>query len=291
MASGVLVYSGLVTKTKAMHGKLLTPQELAALTEYESVEEFISFLREHSGYAPVFAGRDEVEHRGQVEAVIGEALYRDYGRLYRFAGAGQRKVLEMAFLRYELADAEKPGEGYTDEISADGDMKLDVDYYRMLWKYREKIKDRRTRDICAQIWGTEIDWQNIMWMYRAKRFYGSTAAEIERELIPVSYKLRKGELQSLLLAEHLEEFIDLVGKTAYFTEKDAVVKLGDEITYRAVLNRTYRRVCRKYPMSIAPVLQYFYDKEHEIDMLTTILEGVRYQIPAKEIQELVLVTA
>lgn len=44
-------------------------------------------------------------------------------------------------------------------------------------------------------------------------------------------------------------------------------------------------------MSIAPVLQYFYDKEHEIDMLTTILEGVRYQIPAKEIQELVLVTA
>ena len=57
MASGVLAYSGLVTKTKAMHGKLLTSQELAALTEYESVEEFISFLREHSGYAPVFAGK------------------------------------------------------------------------------------------------------------------------------------------------------------------------------------------------------------------------------------------
>ena len=53
--------------------------------------------------------------------------------------------------------------------------------------------------------------------------------------------------------------------------------------------KTYDRLCRKYPYSIAPVLKYLEEKEIEIDRLTTILEGVRYQIPAREIREMILI--
>lgn len=346
MADGLLAYSGLVTKTKAMRGRLLSHEELLGLTEYESVEDMISFLREYGSYTAVFADREEVAHRGQVEAIIGNSLYEDYGRIYRFAGRAQRQALEHVFMRYEMNElkyclervmqrdmsreerqpepffaghavfdpkalygAESVQElmqalggtryaGLLERIWSDtgGDyahcaIRLDIGYYRMAWKYLEKISDRNTREICTRILGTEIDWQNIMWMYRFKRFYGRSPSDIEAELIPVSYRLGKAERARLLAAEQPGDFVRIVGETAYFTERDPAVRLGDEISYRAVMDATYRKICGRYPTSIAPVLKYLYDKEREIDMLTTILEGVRYQIPAKEIQELVLITA
>ena len=70
MAGGLLEYSGLVTKTKAMRARLLEADDYAVISEYESVTDFIAFLREQPAYAPVFERHGEVAHRGQAEAVI-----------------------------------------------------------------------------------------------------------------------------------------------------------------------------------------------------------------------------
>ena len=69
MSGGLLKYSGLVTKTKAMHGRLLEREELLGLSESENVEELISFLKESDAYAPVYESHEEIHHRAQVEAV------------------------------------------------------------------------------------------------------------------------------------------------------------------------------------------------------------------------------
>ena len=45
MAGGLLEYSGLVTKTKAMRARLLGADDYTAISEYESVTDFIAFLR------------------------------------------------------------------------------------------------------------------------------------------------------------------------------------------------------------------------------------------------------
>lgn len=345
MASGLLEYSGLVTKTKAMHGRLLSRETIMELSECESVEDILGFLREYGSYAPIYRSHDEIAHRAQVEAVIDDSLYSDYGKLYRFSSGEQRKGLEILFLRYEmnvlkecleyvhkrdgernlaylnlffgqhasydttavteaksmsellqaLAGTEYEGflrrlvenEGMT---HADYAIQLDILYYKMAWKRRGKLRNAKTRDIYTQILGTEIDWQNIMWMYRSKRFYDRKQSDIYADMIPITYLLKRKELKSMLESETIEEFVEQLGKTAYFTGKDALVSLGDEVTFRQMMEKTYQKMCRKYPMSIAPVIKYLYDKENEIETLTTILEGVRYRIPAREIQELVLVT-
>lgn len=343
MTGGLLAYSGLVTKTKAMHGGLLSGEELIRLSEYETVEEIITFLREYGSYAPIYQSHEEIAHRAQVEAVIGDSLYSDYGKLYRFANGQQRKGLEIIFLRYEINvlkdclryacqgeggknlsylnlffaehasfDTEAvteakdmtellqalSGTGYEAFLRrlqehpgmtyADYAIQLDILYYRLAWKRKDKLKEREMREIYTKVLGTEIDWQNIMLMYRSKRFYGRKTAEIYADMIPIRYRLKKTELKELLETENLEEFVEILGRCAYFTERDAVVKLGDEITFRRVMDKTYQKVCQKYPMSLASILLYLYEKENEIDVLTTILEGVRYRIPAREIQELVL---
>lgn len=344
MAGGLFAYSGLVTKTRAMHGKLLGEEELVRLSEAESVEEIIAFLRGYGSYAPIYQSHEEIAHRAQVEAVIDDSLYADYGKLYRFASGIQREGLSILFLRYEInvlkscmehallggndknlsylsiffdshadfdagavtAAGSMPelvqaltGTKYeaffkrmqdTQMAYADAVIGLDVLYYRMAWEKKDKLGDAGMRKIYTILLGTEIDWQNIMWMYRSKRFYGRGGAQIYADMIPIRYRLKKSELTALLETESIDEFIRILGGTAYFTEKDAVASLGDEITYGRIMEKTYAQVCRKYPMSLAPVLKYLYDKENEIDRLTTVLEGVRYRIPAREIQELVLVT-
>ena len=53
MAGGLLEYSGLVTKTKAMRARLLGADDYTAISEYESVTDFIAFLREQPAYAHI----------------------------------------------------------------------------------------------------------------------------------------------------------------------------------------------------------------------------------------------
>lgn len=344
MTGGLFAYSGLVTKTKAMHGKLLSEAEIIRLSEAESVEEIIAFLREYGSYAPIYQSHEEIAHRAQVEAVINDSLYADYGSLYRFASGGQREGLSIIFLRYEMnvlkaclervlrggggrnlsylklffekhadfdvtaatsagsyAELVQALEGTRYEAyfkrlkgreaaEAGGMTGLDILYYQMAWEKKDKLSDGSMKQIYTKLLGTEIDWQNIMWMYRCKRFYGRGSTQISADMIPIRYRLKREEFAALLGAESLEEFVAVLGRTAYFTQKDAVVKLGDEVTFGRIMEKTYQQLCRNYPMSLAPVLKYLYDKENEIDRLTSVLEGVRYRIPARRIQEMVLVT-
>ena len=344
MAGGLLQYSGLVTKTKAMHGRLLTKEELRYLTELETVEDFISYLKESKGYRAVYESHEEIHHRSQVEAILHNALYMDYKKLYQFADSSQKKGLELLFLRYEVNVLKKcldtalhggkeqdreylklifdehasfdtgrvmqagslqelcsaltgtPYEKLFFRMSESNSMEsgdfaflLDIYYYQTAWRQIGKLTEKGMKRILTELIGTEIDWQNIMWMYRSKQFYRMTAKELEADLIPIQYRLRREEYARMVAAESVEEFLDILKKSAYVTEKNPLVTLKDEITFQKIMERIYDRLCRKYPNSIAPVLKYLYDREGEIDNLTTILEGVRYQIPAREIREMILI--
>ena len=86
----------------------------------------------------------------------------------------------------------------------------------------------------------------------------------------------------------MDEYTELVGRTVYLKGKDGAAGLGEELTWQKIVQRSYEQVCKKYPMSIAPVLCYLSEREREIDRLTTALEGIRYRLPAKEIRELIL---
>jgi V/A-type H+-transporting ATPase subunit C len=128
-----------------------------------------------------------------------------------------------------------------------------------------------------------------MWIYRQKQFFDCSKADIYDSIIPIRYRLKKREIDAMVEAERAEQIKDILAKSAYFTGPDPVVTLEDEISSNDVMDRVYRRACRRYPMSIAPVYQYLRDKLHEIDVLTTIIEGVRYRIPPRDIQESIVI--
>lgn len=275
MAGGLLQYSGLVTKIKAMDGRLLEKEELERIMDFQSVHETIAYLREQDRYGRIYAGHDEIQHRGQVEALIHNSIREDYESLYRFSNQEQRQALKLyePHLKYQSSLVE-----------------MEEAYFPDVWKKIGKFENQKMQRVLREIYGTQIDWLNIMCMYRAKRFFGQGTAELYGMLIPVHYKLKKSEIQQMAEAEQIPDFVKILGNSAYFKGKEALVKMQDEISYHQVIRKMYHRVCRKYPLSIAPVFRYLYEKEQEIEHLTTVLEGIRYQVPAKDIRELILNT-
>ncbi len=172
---------------------------------------------------------------------------------------------------------------------ADYAMGLDIFYYSSVYKEVKRRKNSDTKKILLEIYGTHIDWLNILWIYRYRRFYDQTPAELVGILIPHTYRLKKEELMGMITAADLAERNRILAGTAYFKGKDAFVRMADEISYQEVIGTMYQRVSKKYRVSMAPVLRYLYEKEQEIGRLTTIIEGIRYQLPPKDLRELILV--
>lgn len=337
-------YSGLITKTKAMRGKLLTPEQLQELTELATVSEAVNYLKETSEYARIYQSHEGIWHRGQAEAVITDSLYQNFEKLYRFSNAEQRMAFQFVFFRYEVdllkfylkhlfrgvrPDMDKYTAAFFREHTefsleqvkkaatvqeleqcmdktrykpffagmqgqggyVDYAVGLDIFYYTQVFGQIRRMKRSGMKEVLLEIYGTQIDWLNIMWIYRSKRFYEQNPGEVAAWTIPWAYRLKKQERQALAAAADVQEFKGILEKTGYFRGKDAYVQMEDEISYQKVLRDTYRRTSRKHPVSMAPVLQYIYEKEQEIGRLTTVIEGIRYQVPPKDIKDYILITA
>ncbi len=273
MAGRLLEYSGLVTKTRAMKGRLLGREDFERISEFQTVQETISFLREQESYGRIYGGHEEIQHRGQVEALIHHSIQEDYKKLYRFANERQRRALKLFFEQFQFEDPARA---------------VEAPYFIRAWKEIDTFPGKQMRYVLLEVFGTQIDWLNIMWIYRGKQFFHQEPQEIERMLIPIQYKLKKEEFRRLLESAGTESFPGILGSTAYFIGREALVKLQDEISYRYVMKKMYERLCKKHPSSMAPVYYYFYQKEQEIQNLTAALEGIRYQLPPKDIRELIL---
>lgn len=100
---GLLAYGGLTTKARAMKGQLLTREQYRAMASLDSVTEAVDFLRSLPMYSDIFPDMDSEDlHRGTIERLLAGSLYRDYARLYRFAGMKQRRFFKLYFVHFEI---------------------------------------------------------------------------------------------------------------------------------------------------------------------------------------------
>ncbi|MFV0364494.1 MAG: V0D/AC39 family V-type ATPase subunit [Suipraeoptans sp.] len=100
--SGVMSYSGITTKIKAMQAKLLRESDYENIANMKSVTEVIDFLREQPAYSALINSMDtSLYHRKNVEKLLIESLYDDYTRVFKFAGSEQKKFMKYYIKRYE----------------------------------------------------------------------------------------------------------------------------------------------------------------------------------------------
>lgn len=100
----LLSYSGLATKIRAMHSKLLTDQEYCELAEISSVPLAVAYLKQKPAYSQIWSLLDENDlHRGAIERQFVNAIYNDFARIYHFANVQQREFLDLYFKSYEIS--------------------------------------------------------------------------------------------------------------------------------------------------------------------------------------------
>lgn len=99
----LLSYSGITAKVRAMSGRLFSEDNYKELSVLTTVPEAVAYLKEHSAYSSLFSNMDEsFFHRGYIEKSLHLSKYRDFTKLYRFAGGKQRSFLKLYFYQYEI---------------------------------------------------------------------------------------------------------------------------------------------------------------------------------------------
>ena len=164
----------------------------------------------------------------------------------------------------------------------DYDLALNLYYFTTMWKKRKKILKHKELEIFTRDAGAKIDLLNLQWIYRAKKYYNMLPPDISTLLIPIHYRIHVDQLKDLVEAPSVDEFLKLVTRTPYLRHTDTQTPASIETIYEDCLYRLYLADRRSNPYSIATVNTYLFLKEEELDKLTTVLECVRYGLPARE---------
>ncbi|MEG1991991.1 MAG: V-type ATPase subunit [Acetivibrio sp.] len=166
----------------------------------------------------------------------------------------------------------------TDGTLYDFEVQLDIFYYMTIWKLRKRVSRSKDQKAFTDIIGKEIDFLNMMWIYRSKKYYDVDSTHIYSSIIPIHYKLKSNELMNMIESATLEEFISVMESTYYHSEnadmKDTHFSM--ESLFYQKRNHLYRVNMKKYPNSMCTIHHFLFMKELEIDRLTTSLECIRY---------------
>lgn len=100
---GLLKYSGIVTKIRAMQSHLLTDQNFEEIANLGTVTEAVTYLKSTPGYEDILRDADvNTLHRGDLEKLLTQSLYNDYSRLYSFPVWKFSRFLKLYMKRYEV---------------------------------------------------------------------------------------------------------------------------------------------------------------------------------------------
>ena len=161
----------------------------------------------------------------------------------------------------------------------DYEMALDLFYFGWFWKNGQKIfKDKEDRKIFMEAYGVKIDLLNMQWIYRSKRYYHLSDADIYALLLPVRYRLTKQDIERMTEAVDAKAFQDAISRTAYHKVYPEISGENLEDMYIYLLDGIHDSDGQKHPYSVAILNSYLYKKEYEIKRITTIMECIRYSV-------------
>lgn len=103
MSSGLLAYSGVVTKVRAMQGRFYSEDDFREIVSLPDIAAVAGYLKKNPSYAACIPSEEESSiHRGLLETCILDSLFRDFERIYRFSDDRQKNFLTHYARRYDL---------------------------------------------------------------------------------------------------------------------------------------------------------------------------------------------
>lgn len=163
---------------------------------------------------------------------------------------------------------------------------LDLFKFRNLWKAKNKFLKGDDLTVVTDIFGHKIDLLNLEWIYRCKKYYNMTSAQILEMVIPIHYKLKRNELFKMVEADSVKSFTEILSTTYYGSDVSNFEDKSIEKYYDSLMGKYYNKIFTRMPYSLACVITYLYLHERETSNIILVTEGVRYSYPSDEILKL-----
>lgn len=171
---------------------------------------------------------------------------------------------------------ERPGSTLWDYATA-----LDYEYFLNFWKERKKYLKGQELDMVTEMYGVKMELLNIQWIARGKKYYNMSPAQLTAVMLPVGVHMHRLELRRMTEASTMKELEELLAESYYGRHYPGLDTDHLEEMYIRIRREIQHRLVQSEPYSIAVMISYLFDKEHEIDQLTSILECVRYGLDAE----------
>jgi V/A-type H+-transporting ATPase subunit C len=158
------------------------------------------------------------------------------------------------------------------------EMKLQMYLYSKLLKKAKNLSIEDRSEV-EDILGFKLDYENVQWIYRGKKYYNISPEEILIYCLPGGKKITYQRLKKLCYAKTIEELKSLAHK--YLKRYDVFDVSGDSEIGINMDRHFLNYLCKKdiNRKTIGSVLSYYYRGGIIFKDLITITEGIKYEVP------------
>lgn len=220
------------------------------------------------------------------------ADYRSRAFIGKYSKLDQNRVFQAESIRdiiYALKESEfyeflmPLVDGNFSENPFRFEMVMDMAYYTILQREWSKLS-KGDIEILRQAQGIIADLLNIQWIYRGIKFYRLSPEELLNYTINISYRLNFNLLKELCYAPSLEEFFRLVKTTKYsfLFKEDETTDIYMERRMERHIYFELKVLIKNHNLSIINAFAFIIFLEFEVRDLVSIVEAIRYKIPADQ---------
>lgn len=170
----------------------------------------------------------------------------------------------------------------------DIEFKLESYYYDEVFKRIDLYYKGALNKALKDIYYTKIELLNIIKIYRLKKFYQSDPITIKNLLVMKHSRMRESKWMSLIDVQNPNELLSYLSKSdfQYFkNEKDYVYVEYYAGKIRYELAKKYMYFATEVPKVFTAFMTL---SDIQIENITNIIEGIRYQIPEHDMQQMLI---
>ena len=163
------------------------------------------------------------------------------------------------------------------------EMKLQMYLYSTLLKKSKKLNTDDMKEV-EEILGIKIDFANVQWIYRAKKYFNISSEEILIYCMPGGKRISYSRLKKLCYAKSTEEVKSLsnvfLRYNLFNSQDDSEVDINiDNYIYNYLNKKDMNK------QSIGTALAYFYMNSIIVKDLITVTEGIKYKLPKDKLKK------
>lgn len=166
--------------------------------------------------------------------------------------------------------------------------KLYVAYHNIVIDRINKYFTGKIKKNLLDIYQTKVEIDNVIKIYRLKKFYDADEEEIKKALIMENIRMKKADLEALIKLEDPNEVLITISESVYasYIDEDDYVYIeyqAEKIKYNIAKRYMY--------FSTVPAIVYtvfIFLNEIEQKNIFNIIEGIRYDVKKDDIRKMLI---